>query len=178
MDERLLKVGLGNLGFGEERPWNGEEQARVGGRLVARDVLQPPEESVHRVAETSGAVLLQVLQGVHGDATFVREVNVRRSTSEGAGDVCQAALLQLEGEHGGVFGHFMFFDEPGDVDVVPRVLLSVGVQPHQQPCRVGAALDRLAPPFSAPPPVVVVSNWTGTREGFDGLLAPGPWSLP
>ncbi|MGW2051522.1 hypothetical protein ACWCPF_41230 [Streptomyces sp. NPDC001858] len=73
MDERLLEVGLGDLGSGEERPRRGEEQARVDGRLIARGVLEPPEEGVHRVTETSGAILLQVLQGVHGDAAFVRE---------------------------------------------------------------------------------------------------------
>ncbi|MFE4255352.1 hypothetical protein ACFRU3_38940 [Streptomyces sp. NPDC056910] len=95
------------------------------------------------MAQAGCTVLLAVPQLAYGDAAFVGEVDVG-GVREAAGDVHQAVLLQLEGEELGVLVFQLeFLYEPGDIDVLPRVLLSVGVQPHQKPSKVGAALDRL-----------------------------------
>ena len=140
--ERLVQFRAGDLGSGEVRAGRREEQGRADGRLVACGVVEPSQEGVHRVAQPGGAVLLKVLQPLYGNDAFVGEVDVGGS-GHVAGDVHQAVLLELESKDGGIFVfERMFFDEPGHVDVFGWSLLVVGVQPHQQLCQVGTALDR------------------------------------
>ncbi|WP_406190311.1 hypothetical protein OG331_51805 [Streptomyces sp. NBC_01017] len=63
----------------------------------------------------------------------VGEVNVR-GIVEAAPAADQIALLQLVSEHGGVLAvQLLFFDEPGDVDVVRGILLGLLIQPQQEP---------------------------------------------
>jgi hypothetical protein len=96
------------------------------------------------VAQPGGAVLLKVLQPLYGDDALVGEVDVGGSGHD-TGDVHQAVLLELESKDGGIFVcEPMLFDEPGYVDVVGWVLLAVGVQPQQQLCQAGTALNRPA----------------------------------
>ncbi|MFI5681583.1 hypothetical protein [Streptomyces cellulosae] len=54
----------------------------------------------------------------------------------------QVALFQFKGEHGGVLVvKLLFFDEPVHVGVVRRVLLSLLVEPQQEPSQDRIAFD-------------------------------------
>ncbi|MFI5681584.1 hypothetical protein [Streptomyces cellulosae] len=54
--ERFVQVVAGDVGSGEVGGRRGEEEGQVDGLLIAGGVEQPPQEGIHGVTETGGAV--------------------------------------------------------------------------------------------------------------------------